>query len=229
MDDGRGRRLGRVLEVGPASLWLETSAPPPLDAVLTVDLVLGDGAQLATRGRVRRRQGRGCGIRFDPEPATEGFRRRFAARALAADGPRPEVRIAPSAAPDLDAVPPSLKRAWSEAQARLHDDEVQQRFIASCLEAGRIDFAFERYRAARASSASPQGERYVQQVGLLVGFAHLGASDARRLRARARRTRALFAVATAVSIGVGVARWSAARQTPKERLPRPGLSMAAPR
>lgn len=68
---------------------------------------------------------------------------------------------------------------WEQAKARLDDEEAQQRFIQACVRMGELEMAVGRYRALKEGPpGDPRAERYLAQVGTILGFYALQQSGA---------------------------------------------------
>lgn len=208
IDDAQGRRLGRITEMSAVSLWVETHAPLELSTEVDVALALPGAPPLRTRGRVARRREHGMGIRLESDKSSIGQRAGFVAWAAhpGTEGV-PEVRIRPSSAVEGDeASEATLAELWAHAARHLDDDALQQRFIQACLELDRMQFALDRFRGLREDPTQTEvADRYLGQIGLLLGFAALKPVDADDAKARRRRGRVLTLGLAAALIALGAA------------------------
>ena len=95
---------------------------------------------------------------------------------VAATGKAPE--RAPSTPPGAVTLD-DLEVLWAEAQTKLDDDAIQQRFIQACVRSQEMDFAVRRYRALKeARPDDERAQRYLAQVGTILGFYALDRSSA---------------------------------------------------
>lgn len=208
--DGERRELGRMTSVSSSALWVEARSPFKAQTGVLVELCVLGGYALELRGTVVKSGPSGMGIRLETDDSTRVFRSSFVELAARPGPRRPEVRIRArplDVAADRDALAP-LWRAWREAEQRLGDDDRQQRFIHACLGARRLDFALERYRAARmAQPGRGEPERYLVQVGTLIGFSGLAPTDREEVRTRGRVLRAVATGILLLMVGLVAARW----------------------
>jgi hypothetical protein len=143
---------------------------------LTAELGLVDGRRADFSGVVDRVRDNGFDVRLEVEAADVPFFHAWvdesadpSARGaepvrLARAAPEGAATSASSAAGDLDAL-------WDEAAEDLEDDAKQQRFIQTCLASGQLELAVRRYRALKESRPEdPRPQRYLQQVGTILGF-----------------------------------------------------------
>ena len=68
---------------------------------------------------------------------------------------------------------------WNEAAAYLEDDEKQQAFIQACLKTQQLEYAVRCYRALKLEKPNDVLiDRYLHQVGTILGFYALNKTDA---------------------------------------------------
>lgn len=240
-----GRRaLGRVSEVGGASLWVETHQPLPLGVQIELRVVSPDGGAIEQPARVGRKKAGGFGVviseGLDAEEWGQALRTPgvevhitlasskpprtpllASAGTLARGRPRPfgafrgdprsppprAVSLKPGPKPVTDE-PEALWDHWRTSQESLRDDGVQQAFIQRCLEAQNLGFALARYRELKAQMPeAPEPEKYLRQIGLLIGFSGMDAQQRDALNVRSRKLRVLMWGLTLVLLGAGALTW----------------------
>ena len=65
----------------------------------------------------------------------------------------------------------SVSSLWQKAAQDLDDDGLQQHFIQTCVRAKQLEFAVRCYRGLKeASPDDPRPQKYLQQVGTIIGF-----------------------------------------------------------
>ncbi len=217
--DGERFTPGRIVRCSDeGAMEVATRSPWPAEARLTVELALVTGHRQVFPGVVTSSKvglvqvALGLGAHDVPffhawmeevagSPPSEPVR----LRREEGEGPRPDEVPHPRAAPGPVA-PASLEALWTEARSALDDDEKQQRFIQGCLAEDQIELAVRRYRGLKeANPDDPRPQRYLSQVGTILGFYALRQAQADPLGAAGGKSALKLALGAFVVTAVGLA------------------------
>lgn len=155
---------------------LDTREPLPRGTKIAARFRTQDGREIEVAGKVVETEGTTAEVRLTLPEVDKLILRQFVDEARDVTTPGVEQVVIRAQPPSGGAVDPAvdqqaLRAHWLRVRDHLDDDDLQQVFIKSCLEAKQVDFAVRCYRELK--EAQPENalvQKYLNQVGTILGF-----------------------------------------------------------
>lgn len=165
------------------ALFVRTRHPVPAESNVWVELRMLGSRSRRLPGVVVRATDSGFAIQLDPDPRTLAYRSTYIDLARQPSLQHPTLRIelipereVPSEFVDELATGDDLANAWAQVLETPQDEEVNQEFIHTCMRAQNLEYALDRYRE-RVANGDGEAERYLEQIGTILGFYNMPQND----------------------------------------------------